>query len=283
MSRLYMPLEEDKSDHEESQSGEDYEGLLSQTANRKKSSRRNLLLSILLVPIACLLLIGFGAWIGARWLVNPDDFCPRHVQRYSPVLKEVDTSLHVVTFNGSLLKANVYRQEAGPEVDAAWDALGVGYRSLALPENEAAESGFRPDQVKINKKYGGGYPANVEGLHHLHCLNLVRQSLYYNYDYYHAKGTGAFKNDDNIVRHHVSHCLDIVRQQLMCQPDTGLLGQVWWNKEMPTSFVDFNTNHTCKNFDAIRQWAEERQMPETVPIDFLQPPKMSDLVYDAIP
>jgi len=48
----------------------------------------------------------------------------------APVLKEVDTSLHVVTFNGSLLKENVYRKTAGPEVDAAWDALGVGCMSI---------------------------------------------------------------------------------------------------------------------------------------------------------
>ena len=89
--------------------------------------------------------------------------------------------------------------------------------------------------------------------------NLVRQSLYYNIDYYKAKGEGAFVNDDNIVKHHVceyipwpisqsrtlinsssiAHCLDIIRQQLMCQLDTGVLGQVWWDKEAPKAFVDF--------------------------------------------
>lgn len=131
----------------------------------------------------------------------------------------------------------------------------------------------------------------------------MRQALYYNYDYYHARGEGAFTNEDNIVRYHVckfernmshdirrltmfahlAHCLDIVRQQLICQPDTGLLGQVWWNPSAPTAFVDFNTEHKCKNFDAIRQWAEERQIPETVPMDFLQPPKKDDLVYETIP
>lgn len=43
-------------------------------------------------------------------------------------------------------------------------------RSLRVPAEEAQKSGLAPDQVKINEKYGGGYPANVEGLHHLHCL-----------------------------------------------------------------------------------------------------------------
>lgn len=137
--------------------------------------------------------------------------------------------------------------------------------------------------MKINPKYGGGFPANVEGLHHLHCLNLLRQALYYNVDYYRAKGTGAFLNEEHIVKAHVSHCLDIIRQQLMCMPDTGVLGQVWWDKSFPKAFVDFNTKHKCKNFDAIREWAKERQLPEHVADDFLLPPEVGDLIYDEMP
>lgn len=34
--------------------------------------------------------------------------------------------------------------------------------------------------------------------------NLLRQSLYYNYDYYHDLGKGAFTNNDYVVRRHVS-------------------------------------------------------------------------------
>jgi hypothetical protein len=33
--------------------------------------------------------------------------------------------------------------------------------------------------------------------------NLVRKSLYYNYDYYKALGTHAFVNDDAILQLHV--------------------------------------------------------------------------------
>jgi hypothetical protein len=98
-----------------------------------------------------------------------------------------------VSFPTNSQSLKVKSQKINPQKD----------RSVAVPASEAAASGLKPDQVHINEKYGGGYPANVEGLHHLHCLNLVRQSLYYNYDYYHEKGEGAFKNDDNIVRFHV--------------------------------------------------------------------------------
>ena len=41
---------------------------------------------------------------------------------------------------------------------------------MAIPPEEAEKSGLVLDQVKISEKYGGGFPANVEGLHQLHCL-----------------------------------------------------------------------------------------------------------------
>lgn len=43
-------------------------------------------------------------------------------------------------------------------------------RPIAVPLDQAEKSGLKHDQVKINEKYGGGFIANVEGLHHLHCL-----------------------------------------------------------------------------------------------------------------
>jgi hypothetical protein len=43
----------------------------------------------------------------------------------APIQKEVDNSYHMVRFNGSFLKENTFRQPAGPEVDAAWESLGI--------------------------------------------------------------------------------------------------------------------------------------------------------------
>jgi hypothetical protein len=43
----------------------------------------------------------------------------------APVMKDVEMSYEVAAFNGSLMKENVFRQNAGPEVDAAWESLGV--------------------------------------------------------------------------------------------------------------------------------------------------------------
>jgi len=145
-------------------------------------------------------------------------------------------------------------------------------RAAIVPTNLAAMARLAPDQVQVSDDYGGGYPANVEGLHHLHCLNLLRKSLYYNFEYYHALGHGAFENSDDILRLHITHCLDILRQQLMCTVDVNVLGQVWWNRKEPTAFPDFNTVHRCRNFEAVRQWAEEHQAPMNVPPDYLKAP-----------
>lgn len=56
---------------------------------------------------------------------NLDEVCTRQLTQYSPVIPEVGIEYHQEQFNGSFLKENIYRQEASPEVDAAWEALGV--------------------------------------------------------------------------------------------------------------------------------------------------------------
>ncbi|TLD36224.1 tat pathway signal sequence [Venturia nashicola] len=191
--------------------------------------------------------------------------------------RKVGINYGEVLYNGSFFHEQIYRKDPSPEVDAAWKALGADSdsqmdRALRVPESEAQKSGISLDHVRIKAKYGGGYPANVEGLHHLHCLNLLRKGLIYNYPYYKNLGKGPFSNGDHVVKVHITHCLDILRQQLMCTVDTGVLGQIWVYPENPEPFVDFNTKHTCKNFEAIRRWAEVRQLPESPPDDFLERP-----------
>jgi len=282
-----------KADIRRTPKSEDCEGLLSDSetssepweASEKRRGPSWAVTAVLLLTFSSL-----SAFIGARtsqyWAINADEACILQTSQYSPVIEDVGVTYNLVQFNGSLLKPNAYRQDAGPEVDAIWMALGVDYRSAIVPSDIAARSGLQPDQVKISQKYGGGYPANVEGLHHLHCLNLLRKSLSWNFEYYRALGLGPFSNSPEILKLHVTHCLDVLRQQLMCSVDVGVLGQVWLQgktESEPHAFVDFNTEHKCRNFDAIREWAEAHQLPETPPEDFLEPPKAGDRIYDAVP
>jgi Mycotoxin biosynthesis protein UstYa len=51
-------------------------------------------------------------------------------------------------------------------------------RALRIPAEEGARSGLTDSHVKINDKYGGGFPANVQGLHNLHCLVCTPPDLH---------------------------------------------------------------------------------------------------------
>jgi len=67
--------------------------------------------------------------------------------------------------------------------------------------------------------------------------------------------------------------------------DIGVFGSVWVNKTSPQPFVDFNTKHVCRNFEAIRSWAEQHQYPKDAPDDYLEIPGPDDdvNVWDLAP
>ncbi|TGO35332.1 hypothetical protein BHYA_0162g00200 [Botrytis hyacinthi] len=256
--------------------------LLEPEYRRQEEEEESLFSQILLVLVFFIFFISIcliGFWVGGRWGRSTERLCTGYISQYSPVLEDLRLSYTTMSFNGSLPQSNQYRQDAGQEVDAAWNDLGINYRDIVVPATLAASSGITTDHVTISEKYGGGYPANVEGLTHLHCLNLLRQGLWYNYDYYQKKGEGAFENDIPILKLHVSHCLDILRQQLMCTVDIGVMGKIWVYPEALEAYQDFNTKHKCRDFNAVRNWAEQRQMPTDVPADFFQQPVGGKTVY----
>lgn len=222
-----------------------------------------------------------GAWISMAFL-NIDQNCAAHTTQWSPLLEDVAITYKTVEFDGKFMNENVFRRNASPEVDAAWESLGVDARPGVISYEDGIASGLDHSFVQRNPKYGGGFIVNVEGMHHLHCLNLVRKSLWYNYDYYKKMKMHAFKNDGEIFRLHVTHCLDTIRQVLMCNVDTGVLGQVWTNPEDPTAFPDFNTKHKCKNYDHVKDWALKLQLQappeEGLPDDFLLMPEPEDIM-----
>lgn len=64
----------------------------------------------------------------------------------------------------------------------------------------------------------GGHLVTIEAIHHLHCLNQLRQQIYHEYYYPDVSEWNSTKGF-----HHVDHCIDILRQVLMCQGDVSLL------------------------------------------------------------
>ncbi|KAH7324824.1 hypothetical protein B0I35DRAFT_425026 [Stachybotrys elegans] len=241
----------------------------------KQSSRRKVLRHLPAIAGVIFACLG-SAWIGSHYSPyhSLDKECSAHTVQWSPVLRDVSISYRPQHFNGSFMHEDIYRKPGSKEVDEAWEALGVDYRPGIISKEDGLASGLTESFVQRADKYGGGFIVNVEGLHHLHCLNLLRKSLYFNYDRYKEMKHHAFQNDPYILQLHVTHCLDALRQVLMCNVDTGVLGQVWVHPKAPAAFPDFNTKHVCKNYKDVQAWAEKIQAPPTdeLPEDYLAPP-----------
>lgn len=83
----------------------------------------------------------------------------------------------------------------------------------------------------------------------------------------------------------------MLRQQLVCNVDTDLLGEVWFypsdrDVNGPRPFVDFNTEHRCRNFEVVRQYAQEHQVPEfaeTYPDDYFHWPEPGYRIFNGTP
>jgi hypothetical protein len=54
---------------------------------------------------------------------------------------------------------------------------------MSVPLEVVEASGETADAVKLPKELGGGYLAWAEVNHQLHCLNLMRKAIYWDYYY----------------------------------------------------------------------------------------------------
>jgi hypothetical protein len=72
-----------------------------------------------------------------------------------------------------------------------------------VPREIATKAGPTNKHVQIRKDYGGRFPANLEGIHHFQCLNMLRLSSYYNYEFHKAMRKGVFTNNEPILESHI--------------------------------------------------------------------------------
>ncbi|KAE9379628.1 hypothetical protein N431DRAFT_326549, partial [Stipitochalara longipes BDJ] len=173
----------------------------------------------------------------------------------SPIIDAISIPYKSVYFNITLFSDSIYRQDASPEVHQAWLDLGLTITQV-IPEKEAERVGFTPGMVKLRASEGGGFVAQMEVFHNLHCLDTLRQGLYFNYDYYHTNRDGVWGRSDAVVRKHMGHCLDLLRFSLQCSADIGLIGMSWVNATgKPVEAAKFVGEHQCRDFEAVKAWA----------------------------
>ncbi|KAK0755791.1 hypothetical protein N5P37_011665 [Trichoderma harzianum] len=59
------------------------------------------------------------------------------------------------------------------------------------------------------------------------------------------------------VQVHLEHCIDALRLSLMCTGDMTLI-PIRWSKNRNWINPSFDTDHTCRNYEALRDWSLPR-------------------------
>lgn len=158
----------------------------------------------------------------------------------APVLRDVNVNYETRLFNGSFMKENIYRRPGSTEVDQAWEDLGVDCKRL---DSDARVTSLTLDIVRSSRNYfirrrfsqwteaficsesgqvwrrvprqrrrNASFtlpsephlpPSKYPQLTHL-VQNLLRKSLYFNYDHYKQLGKHEFINEEIILRPHIS-------------------------------------------------------------------------------
>ncbi|GKZ63358.1 hypothetical protein AnigIFM49718_011431 [Aspergillus niger] len=157
----------------------------------------------------------------------------------------------------------------GPEVDAKWYNLTRGAMGISRQQLTALNN--HPDlAVRIeNAGPEQEYMATFDVLHQLHCVvstatmcrlngstdcvtscsqDLLRKGIHM--DYYKDRDEHFVNQTDERIFFHLDHCVDILRQTLMCHDDLSLVTYNWV-KGLDVPYPNFNTYHTCKNWDTF--------------------------------
>ena len=179
--------------------------------------------------------------------------------------------------------------------DAAWDELyNIG--GINVIPNTEAEKLAEPTVAVLDEPGYSFVGLNV--FHQLHCLNWVRKAL--RPERYAAMNMEMLGEAQKLERFvHIGesnrpaawvlgswrlmtdvggadHCIESLRQSLMCSADVSPV--IWHWKKEGGLVLDMNNTHVCRDFDMIKDWAQEHMM--TREINSRLP---EDSVWDIIP
>lgn len=187
-----------------------------------------------------------------------NSICAERLSSYSPALPAVRYSN--VQFNGSFTGSNKFRGYPNPDLDDAWSRISALY-PIRISDQEMNFIGKPGTAVQYPREEGGGYMGELEVFHQLHCLNLLRIQVYRDYYTSLSPVPPIFRVNETVRRSELDHCVDILRQSIMCTGDV-TIATANWVQGHPRPIPDFSTMHVCRDFDALLEWASERDAGE---------------------
>ncbi|EME87111.1 uncharacterized protein MYCFIDRAFT_29729, partial [Pseudocercospora fijiensis CIRAD86] len=144
---------------------------------------------------------------------------------------------------------NIWRQDASPEVDAAWHGISKSNPLLLSSREDIGKLG-KSVQGSVQWPYCNEeiHVGKMNGFHLLRCLNAIRQTVFS--EYYWPNGT-------TYPGHlpHIRHRIDILRRELMCTFSLDVHTLVWV-EHYSTPMADFMLQRQCRRWDDIVRWKE---------------------------
>ncbi|KAI5463886.1 hypothetical protein BGZ63DRAFT_442626 [Mariannaea sp. PMI_226] len=145
----------------------------------------------------------------------------------------------------------VFVGQPRPEIDAAWHSVLDGYHIYATPAEQATidDGDFDGTKKSWHQESNGLYQDGIAMFHTLHCVNMIR--MYIDYEYY----KDIFEKKEMLdMRVHIEHCLDYIRQSIMCCGDLTPVPVRWHNASKHSRvYSDTGLTHTCRAFAPIRE------------------------------
>ncbi|SMY28685.1 unnamed protein product [Zymoseptoria tritici ST99CH_1A5] len=191
---------------------------------------------------------------------------PMSDQVQSDWQKEIDRTYHTKHDNGfepySAFTMNP--NEYGDFPELRWWELGLYGPALLVPKEYAADFHLDPSihlfytpgqkGVPSDIKYEG-FPVNIQMNHQLHCVNFLRQGLYFNHQYYRDSHHMTWNTtNEKALQIHLNHCVDSLRQHIMCNADARVLPYLTSTKG---KFEDFTLPRKCRNWEDVRDFAKK--------------------------
>ncbi|KAF9523981.1 hypothetical protein CPB83DRAFT_949088, partial [Crepidotus variabilis] len=149
-----------------------------------------------------------------------------------------------IVFKGGFINPTIYQGPSSPESDKAWEDL-YSFGISRTPKSSAAQL--------VNKTIPIPGDTDLEVFHQLHCLNMLRLLVF--------SHNATLHNSDDPLQGivHLFHCIDSIRQSVMCSVDITPIPWQWGFEDKVARPVA-DIQHTCRNFDKVREWAKENHL-----------------------
>ncbi|OKL63821.1 hypothetical protein UA08_01095 [Talaromyces atroroseus] len=177
-----------------------------------------------------------------------------------PLQSPADEAPEILEWQPQVFKSNFHEDRTpwqGPPsdtVDKAWDDL---YQNIGIVTVNKSLAAKLPDETIEVPGLDGQYVLGLGVFHQLHCLNMMRKSMY---PERYGGTEGMSMENAEMIWNHLEHCVDQLRQVIMCYGDLSTVS--WeWDEEGDVPVSKFGATRMCRNFDNIHKWATNRAFP----------------------